>query len=232
MGVVAQAPAGDVATDKLARWANAFEIALAGGDGAQVAGLFAADGYWRDILALEWSYRTFGGRDEIAAVVEGTAERARPRKFRLADGRMAPRLVRRGGRGVVEGYLDFEASAGRGSAFVRLLDEETPAAWLFLTALQDIGGHEETVGPRRPTGVEYSYNFAGDNWLDSPRRCAGIPAASPLLGTRPPPGLSTYVLKPVRTGLGYALDTGAPQGSRTERTSRGRTDARRRRHRG
>ena len=118
------------------------------------------------LLALEWSYRTFGGRDEIAGVVEGTAEEARPRKFRLADGRMAPRLVRRGGRGVVEGYLDFEASAGRGSAFVRLLDGETPTAWMLLTALQELHGYEETVGPRRPTGVEYSHNFAGPNWLD------------------------------------------------------------------
>ena len=166
MGVVAEAPARNVATDKMVRWAEAFETALTSGDGARVAALFAADGYWRDVLALEWSYRTFGGRDEIAGVVEGTAEEARPRKFRLADGRMAPRLMRRGGRGVVEGYLDFEASAGRGSAFVRLLDGDTPTAWLFLTALQDIDGHEETVGPRRPTGVEYSYNFAGDNWLD------------------------------------------------------------------
>jgi cation diffusion facilitator CzcD-associated flavoprotein CzcO len=163
---VAEAPAGSVATDKLVRWAESFEAALASGDGVRVAALFAAGGYWRDILALEWSYRTFGGRDEIARVAEGTAEEARPRKFRLADGRMTPRLVRRGGRDVVEGYLDFEASAGRGSAFVRLLDSETPAACLVLTTLQAIDGHEETIGPRRPTGVAYSYNFAGDNWLD------------------------------------------------------------------
>ena len=88
MGVVAAAPARNVATDKIVRWAEAFEAALTSGDGARAAVLFAADGYWRDILALEWSYRTFGGRDEIAGVVEGTAEEARPRKFRLADGRM------------------------------------------------------------------------------------------------------------------------------------------------
>jgi cation diffusion facilitator CzcD-associated flavoprotein CzcO len=166
MEVVAETAAGSLTAGKLVRWAEAFEAALASGDGARVGALFAADGYWRDILALEWSYRTFAGPDEIAGIVAETATAARPRKFRLADGRMAPRLVRRGGRGVIEGYLDFEASAGRGSAFVRLLDGETPAAWLFLTALQDIDGHEETVGPRRPDGVKYSYNFAGDNWLD------------------------------------------------------------------
>src|ERR1700760_509045 len=83
----------------------------------------------------------------------GTSRRWRGRTGPSAGGVRAPRLVRRGGRGVIEGYLDFEAGAGRGSAFVRLLDAETPAAWLFLTALQDIGGHEETFGPRRPSGV-------------------------------------------------------------------------------
>jgi cation diffusion facilitator CzcD-associated flavoprotein CzcO len=166
MGMVAEAPASDVATDKLARWAEAFEAALSRGDGKQVAGLFAADGYWRDILALGWSYRTFGGRDEIGGLIEGTPEHDLPHGFRPAAERMAPRAVRRGGRGTVEGYLDFEAKAGRGSAFVRLLDEDTPTAWLFLTALQEIDGHQETVGARRPAGLEYSYNFAGDNWLD------------------------------------------------------------------
>ncbi|MFI5426612.1 flavin-containing monooxygenase [Aeromicrobium sp. UC242_57] len=35
-----------------------------------------------------------------------------------------------------------------------------------MTTLQDLQGFEERVGEFRPTGVNYSENFAGDNWLD------------------------------------------------------------------
>jgi cation diffusion facilitator CzcD-associated flavoprotein CzcO len=40
----------------------------------------------------------------------------------------------------------------------------------MLTALQELRGFEEKVGDRRPTGVEYSRHFSGDNWLDKRRK--------------------------------------------------------------
>jgi len=167
---VVQAPARGQATEVLSRWVDSFSSALASGDAARTASLFAPDGYWRDILALGWSYRTLAGQAQIEAAVRETAAPARPRELRLAVGRMAPRLVRRGGRDVIEGFVDFAAAAGDGTAFVRLLNQETPAAWMLLTTLQELRGHEETVGDRRPSGVQYSYNFAGDNWLDQRRQ--------------------------------------------------------------
>jgi cation diffusion facilitator CzcD-associated flavoprotein CzcO len=83
---------------------------------------------------------------------------------------MAPRVVRRSALTLIEGYFDFDTVAGRGTGFVRLVfDEAAPSAtriWIGLTALQELAGFEEKAGPNRPTGVRYSYNFAGDNWLD------------------------------------------------------------------
>jgi cation diffusion facilitator CzcD-associated flavoprotein CzcO len=167
---VVQAPARGLAADVLARWLDALGAALTDGNAVQAAGLFASDGYWRDILALGWSYRTFAGRAEIEAAVRGLTAATGPREFRLATGRMPPRRLRRGGRDVIEGFADFLTDTGRGTAFIRLLDSGMPMAWIFLTTLQELHGHEETVGDRRPSGVEYSYNFAGDNWADQRRK--------------------------------------------------------------
>ena len=35
-----------------------------------------------------------------------------------------------------------------------------------MTSLEEIRGHEEAVGDRRPSGENYSRSFGGDNWLD------------------------------------------------------------------
>ena len=39
-------------------------------------------------------------------------------------------------------------------------------AWTLLTALDELKGHEETVGRARPSGQSYSRDFRGPNWLD------------------------------------------------------------------
>ena len=94
---VVQATARGQAAEVLSRWADSFSSALASGDAARTASLFAPDGYWRDILALGWSYRTFAGQAQIEAAVAETAAPARPREFRLAVDRMAARLKARPG---------------------------------------------------------------------------------------------------------------------------------------
>jgi cation diffusion facilitator CzcD-associated flavoprotein CzcO len=167
---VVSAPARSLAADVLLDWVDSLSTAMTDGDAAEAAGLFAADGYWRDMLAFTWSYRTFAGRAEVEGALRDTMEVTRPRDFRVAPDRMPPRVVRRGGRSVIEGFVDFTTAVGNGTAFIRLLDHEVPAAWMVLTTLQELRGHEESVGARRPSGTEYSYNFAGDNWLDQRRK--------------------------------------------------------------
>lgn len=43
-------------------WLAAFETALHAGDVDGVAGLFLADGLWRDLLAFAWTIQTIAGR--------------------------------------------------------------------------------------------------------------------------------------------------------------------------
>jgi cation diffusion facilitator CzcD-associated flavoprotein CzcO len=158
-------------------WLRDFESAVGDHDPARAAACFVDDGYWRDILSFTWEFRTFSGRGEIAAALETALPDVRPRAFRQAAGRSEPRLVKRSGKRVVEGYFEFDTTVGRGHGFVRLLvdpvdasDRGTPRAWILLTTLHELRGFEEKIGDRRPTGVEYSENFAGDNWADTRRK--------------------------------------------------------------
>ena len=88
--------------------------------------------------------------------------------FALAPNRTAPRQVTRAGTPAIEAIFRFETAQGRGSGVVRLVTDagEGVKAWTLLTALDELKGHEETVGRARPTGQSYSRDFRGPNWLD------------------------------------------------------------------
>ncbi len=152
-------------------WLARFEDALAAGDGARLASLFVADGYWRDVLALTWRIRTIAGTAAIVGELAVHAARARPTGFELAPGRAPPRRVTRAGTQAIEAIFRFETAEGRGSGVVRLVADPTggdaPKAWTLLTALDEIKGHEERLGRSRPSGEVYSRDFRGPNWLDA-----------------------------------------------------------------
>jgi cation diffusion facilitator CzcD-associated flavoprotein CzcO len=151
-------------------WLGRLGNAMAALDGQAIAALFLSDGYWKDILAFSGGYRTWKGAREIARGFDELAGFAHPRGSRVSEGRAAPHRVRRSARDIIEAYFDFSTDAGKGTGFVRIqLDATAPLeskAWIMLTTLQEIEGHGEQIGTRRPTGVNYSHNFAGPNWLD------------------------------------------------------------------
>ena len=157
-------------TDNLAAvvqaWLAQFEQALR--DEAALKGLFTAGGYWRDVLAFTWDIETVHGRDAIARALSAQAERTAASGFELAPSRTAPRQVTRAGTRAIEAIFRFETAQGRGSGVVRLVTDagEGVKAWTLLTALDELKGHEETIGRARPTGRSYSRDFRGPNWLD------------------------------------------------------------------
>jgi cation diffusion facilitator CzcD-associated flavoprotein CzcO len=160
----------DAAPIQLAQdWVGRLDAAFTSGNPARFRALFTADGYWKDILAFTGGYRTFAGWEQLETAWLANVGRVGPSSAHVAAGRTPPRRVRRSGRAVVEVYVDFETLHGHGTAFVRIIDDESAdrgQAWILLTTLQSLRGHEERLGPLRPTGIEYSHNFAGDNWLD------------------------------------------------------------------
>ena len=154
-------------------WLSLFGDALERGAVDELINMFADTGYWKDILSFTGGYRTFGGHADIEKALAATINQAKPARVRTAH-RTAPRLVRRSALSVIEGYFDFDTLVGRGTGFVRLLHDPArphqPEIWILLTTLQELSGAEEFVGERRPTGLEFSHNFAGDNWADLRRK--------------------------------------------------------------
>jgi cation diffusion facilitator CzcD-associated flavoprotein CzcO len=158
------------AADLFAQWLRAFAASVEQAEPDRISAFFAADGTWRDVLSFTWGYRTFEGRPAIEAALRQTLAPTKPTRVRLADGRSPAKWVRRAGADTVEGFFDFETAAGPGTGFVQLLpDEERPAASTIrigLTSQQGLADYPEQVGANRPTGLHWSYTFAGDNWKD------------------------------------------------------------------
>jgi cation diffusion facilitator CzcD-associated flavoprotein CzcO len=154
-------------------WLSLFGDALERGAVDELINMFADTGYWKDILSFTGGYRTFGGHADIEKALAATINQAKPARVRTVH-RTAPRLVRRSALSVIEGYFDFDTLVGCGTGFVRLLHDPArphqPEIWILLTTLQELSGAEEFVGERRPTGLEFSHNFAGDNWADLRRK--------------------------------------------------------------
>jgi putative flavoprotein involved in K+ transport len=63
---VGNAPSGATGRELADSWLRAFEAALKRSDKPAIRDLFLTDGYWRDILALTWDFRTFAGPELVA----------------------------------------------------------------------------------------------------------------------------------------------------------------------
>jgi len=150
-------------------WLQRFEAAAAKADAKAAAALFLADGHWRDLIAFTWSIQTMSGAKDIEAALGATLARVKPRNFRVAENRTAPRVTTRAGVETIESIIAFETDIGRCTGVLRLVpasDGSGLRAWVLLTGQDEIKGHEERIGKRRPRGEEYSRDFGGDNWLD------------------------------------------------------------------
>lgn len=156
-------PAGLRAT--VDQWLDAFNDALTrGGD---LAALFGSESYWRDLVSFTGDIRTFSG-DRVPAELTARQVDAKASGFRVAEGRTPPRMVERGGVTCLEAILQFDLAAGSGVGVVRLVDEPG-RGWVartLLTALDQLAGYPERVGPNRPTGQADGTKFGGPNWLD------------------------------------------------------------------
>jgi pyridine nucleotide-disulfide oxidoreductase len=158
----------------VSHWLGTFESALAGRDEGKLRELFHADSHWRDVLAGTWRIRTVSGIEAILRELKS----AEARDFRIDPARTPPRHATRAGEGCVEAIFRFETNQGTGAGVLRLRDEK---AWTLLTALDELKGHEENIGARRPKGWTYSREFGGPNWLDLRKARAEFKSAEPAV---------------------------------------------------
>ncbi|KRC48980.1 MULTISPECIES: flavin-containing monooxygenase [unclassified Nocardioides] len=146
-------------TDPATAWFAAFEDALAARDVDRAAGLFAATSFWRDLIAFSWNLTTVENPDGVADLLHATLDRVDPSCFRLTE----PAAT---ADGVTTAWFEFETAVGRGRGLVRIVDEDGPKAWTFLTTLYELKDHEEPKGVRRPMGAEHGATRERVTWLE------------------------------------------------------------------
>src|SRR5205085_7353053 len=105
------------------------------------------------------------------------ARAMKPSGFSLDRSRTPPRVTTRAGTQSTEAFFKFETRTGRCDGVVRLIGAK---AWTVMTALNEIKGHEERTGQRRPTGQSHSRDFRGPNWLDQRKSAASYTDADPV----------------------------------------------------
>jgi putative flavoprotein involved in K+ transport len=148
------------AATEVEHWLERFDSALQAGDAAAAADLFATESYWRDLAAFTWNIRTVEGRDGVAHMLSSSLPHTRPRGWHTIE---EPASAD----GVTEAWIGFETEVGRGGGHLRLIDGK---AWTLLTALEELKGHEENLGFRRPKGVQHGANPERETWLENRQR--------------------------------------------------------------
>ncbi|CCL99946.1 uncharacterized protein FIBRA_01971 [Fibroporia radiculosa] len=129
-------------------WFQAFLQHVSSNDVAGVVSLFAEDGWWRDLLALTWDFRTFHGAAKIKAFLEDQLPVIKPTSFDLKSAELQqpyPDLV------WLMGTFHFETEVGIGSGIFRLVptSDGTWKGYTMFTNLEDLKGFPEKVGPLR-----------------------------------------------------------------------------------
>jgi putative flavoprotein involved in K+ transport len=143
-------------TTQVSRWLAALDAALTQGDVTAAAGLFAAECYWRDLVAFTWNITTVEGQDGIGAMLGATLRNVRPSGWRIEGEATAAG-------GVTEGWFTFETAVARGRGHVRLVGDRSVT---LLTTIAELKGHEERRGATRERGVEHGAVRNRKSWLD------------------------------------------------------------------
>ncbi len=141
-----------VATD----WLEEFARALARQDVEAAVGLFAPDGFWRDLVAFTWNIHTQEGADAIRAMLQARLADTAPSAF-LIEG--APTEAD----GVVDAWFTFETRVARGRGHLRLRNGK---AWTLLTTMTELKGFEEKTGENRVKGAEHGVQRGRKSWLE------------------------------------------------------------------
>ncbi len=148
------------ATDRAETWFASFEDALKARDVARASALFATTSFWRDLIAFTWNLKTVEDPSGVADLLEHTLEATDPSGFHLTE--PADEAD-----GVVTAWFGFETAVGRGVGLLRLVEEDgADKAWTFLTSMQELKGHEEPRGTRRPMGAQHGVDQARQTWKE------------------------------------------------------------------
>lgn len=159
-------------------WLSKLESTFASADFSRLDDLFNEDSWWRDILTLQWDFRSLHGRDAIEEFLCANQDSGPLSSLRLQeDGQFQPKLEvvnKETGFAWISSLFHFETRVGRGSGVLRLTCER-PGVWkafAVYTALQELKGVDESLGANRPYGTIDSMpgGIAKGTWVERRKR--------------------------------------------------------------
>lgn len=159
------APAPTRPRDIASLWLGSFADALAQQE-PDVADLFVAESWWRDLLSFTWDLRSIQGRDAISSMFAGFGS-AGATAFALS-----PAHPTEAAADEIKAHFVFETDTSRHRGIVRLRQDEgdsTWRAWALFTTMMEIKGFEEPRGHSRPFGGNHGAHRGTSNWLDQRR---------------------------------------------------------------
>ena len=125
-------------TQQIIDWLTDFGSALEQGDFAAAAGLFAAESYWRDLVAFTWNIKTAEGQADIEAMLTATAAQTAPGGWRI-EGEATSNGE------LTEAWFTFETAVARGKGHLRL---KAGLCRTLMTTMQELKGFEEKKRPK------------------------------------------------------------------------------------
>ncbi len=137
-------------------WLTTFTAALAARDTTAAATHFHDDGAWRDLLAFTWNIHTAEGPRAIAAMLDATLAATAPANWTVTSTEPDGPLTHHN--------LTFTTATAQGRARLTLRDDKAQS---LLTATEDITGHEEPRGARRPLGTTHQASRTRQTWTET-----------------------------------------------------------------
>ncbi|KAG6860939.1 hypothetical protein C0995_005769 [Termitomyces sp. Mi166 len=158
-------------------WFAAFSRSVEAGDAQGVTELIVNDGYWRDMLALTWDFRTFSGLPKITQFLVDRLGSARPTAFALRDDAHLGLQKPYPDIAWINLFFDFETSTGIAFGIARLIPDAKGEwkAHTIYTNLEDLKGFPEKIGPLRNASSHHG------KWVDNRKREVEFVDKSPVV---------------------------------------------------
>jgi putative flavoprotein involved in K+ transport len=132
-------------------WLAAFGAAMTQRDSARVASMMHSAGYWRDLLAFGWDFKTLRGPEAVKAWLTKSLETRGLSAVRL-DGEPAAGAIGDHSE-TLEFFFTFETRIANGRGFVRLVPDPRAAdgasIFTMLTTAMELKDYPEAVGRKR-----------------------------------------------------------------------------------
>ncbi|MCR8722715.1 flavin-containing monooxygenase [Frigidibacter sp. ROC022] len=138
------------------KWLAALDGALQRRDIAAAAALFEIESYWRDLLTFTWNIKTMEGRDAIEDMLTACLDRTAPSDWK----RSGPAEQTEDG---AAAWITFETATAWGTGRVTIRDG---LCHILLTTMEDLKGHEDPRGRRRPKGIEHRADRNRKTWAE------------------------------------------------------------------